>query len=369
METVVFSAFTPELEEIWREFETEADFFPFQSCAWLLHWQNTVGNPLHCIRPQIVVLRNEKEIMAIFPMGIRKTIGVSILEWLGGEHTDYLGPLLNVDWWNMEVNFMLCWENILKILPPFDVIHLQKQQEYIGDRINPFIQIKKTKIHLHAYNTTLCGSWEEHMRKRVKTKLLTDSSRQRRRLNKSGELKFVVAKDSTEKEEIISKMINQKRQRYKETGVSDMLSVLEHRNFYMGITDIPEGYLKIHCSALFVGDTAIATHFGVYDENVFYYMMPGHDTKEWARYSPGRLLLEYLIEWSIENKLSVFDFTVGGELYKHNWCDRETNLYEYVRARTFKGHIYENIEEIKRIVKNNDFLARYVRNIILLVKQ
>ena len=40
---------------------------------------------------------------------------------------------------------------------------------------------------------------------------------------------------------------------------------------------------------------------------------------EWKSYSPGRLLLEYLIQWSIEQRLKVFDFTVGDEEYKKEW--------------------------------------------------
>ena len=128
MKIEVFTAFSPELEEIWREFETEAVGTPFQSYAWLSHWQNTVGSPLHSIQPQLVIVRDEIETLAVLPLGIRNVLGVSILEWLGGLHSDYMGPLLNEEWEKMEKDFPLCWLNIINKLDPFDVIHFQKQK-------------------------------------------------------------------------------------------------------------------------------------------------------------------------------------------------------------------------------------------------
>ena len=135
MKIEVFTAFSHELEEIWREFEIEAVGTPFQSYAWLSHWQNTVGSPLHSIQPQLVIVRDEIETLAVFPLGIRNVLGVSILEWLGGLHSDYMGPLLNEEWEKMEKDFPLCWLNIINKLDPFDVIHFQKQ------KLMPFVLV------------------------------------------------------------------------------------------------------------------------------------------------------------------------------------------------------------------------------------
>ena len=68
--------------------------------------------------------------------------------------------------------------------------------------------------------------------------------------------------------------------------------------------------------------------------------MPAHEGGEWDKFSPGRLLLEYLIKWSIENRLKIFDFTIGEDQYKKVWCDTETMIYETLEATTTKGKIY-----------------------------
>ena len=76
----IFSDFNTELEKIWIEFETKALVTPFQSYAWLSHWQNTIGGPLLSVKPQIVLLLTNGKLEAILPLGIRKSMGIFILE-------------------------------------------------------------------------------------------------------------------------------------------------------------------------------------------------------------------------------------------------------------------------------------------------
>ena len=105
--------------------------------------------------------------------------------------------------------------------------------------------------------------------------------------------------------------------------------------------------MNIHCAALFVGDITVATHVGIADQDTFYYLMPAHEGGNWEKFSPGRLLLEHLMEWSIQNKLKVFDFTVGDEQYKKDWCDIETELFEKLEAVTTKTYDFE-LDDLRR---------------------
>lgn len=67
MNIEIFSIFNIELEKIWKDFEDDVLCSPFQSYAWLSLWQNLVGAPLLSILPQIVIVRNDEDTMAIFP--------------------------------------------------------------------------------------------------------------------------------------------------------------------------------------------------------------------------------------------------------------------------------------------------------------
>ena len=167
---------------------------------------------------------------------------------------------------------------------------------------------------------------------------------------------------------LISKMIVQKSRRYRDTGVWDMLSVPEHKTFFEKLVNIPDDQLHIHCSAFLVGEKVVATHVGIIEKDTFYYLMPAHEGGDWEKYSPGRLLLEHLMEWSIQNKLKVFDFTVGGEQYKKDWCDTETKLFETLEAVTFKGKIYTFTHRTKYYIKKRTWLSSQARKINVWMK-
>ena len=55
----VYTEFNNDLENIWVKFEKDAVMTPFQSYAWLSHWQYMVGKPLFSVQPQIVHLHME----------------------------------------------------------------------------------------------------------------------------------------------------------------------------------------------------------------------------------------------------------------------------------------------------------------------
>ena len=164
-----------------------------------------------------------------------------------------------------------------------------------------------------------------------------------------------------QKKNIIGSMTLQNSRRYKDTGVWDMLSVPEHKAFYEKLAEISDEFINIHCSALFAGTTSVATHVGLVGQSTFYYPMPAHEGGDWEKYSPGRLLLEHLLEWLIQNNLQVFDFTVGGEHYKKDWCDTETQLFETLEAITLKGKIYVLTQKAKQTIKQMPWLGEQAR--------
>ena len=361
MNIEVFNNFSPKLEKCWKGLEEITTVTPFQSYCWLSNWQKTVGFPLHSIQPQLVIVRNELETLAVLPLCIRSVFGVSILEWIGGIHTDYMLPLFSDKWKDVEKEFPICWQKILGKLMSFDVIHFQKQRKYLGLIQNPFVNSMSSSANANSYQSNLKNSWKEHYESTLKTKLRADSRRQRSRLSAIGELRFVVSNDTDNKRNIIEQMINQKSRRYTDSGVWNMLQVLEHRTFYERLAYISNDFLKIHCSGLYIGDKLIASHVGFFSQSTFYYLMPAHEGGNWERYSPGRLLLEHLLEWAIQNKLKVFDFTVGGEQYKKDWCDTETPLFEILKPFTLKGEIYVMVQHTKQTVKDIPWLGKQAK--------
>jgi CelD/BcsL family acetyltransferase involved in cellulose biosynthesis len=79
-------------------------------------------------------------------------------------------------------------------------------------------------------------------------------------------------------------------------------------------------------------------------------MIPGFDSANFSKYSPGNILLRRLIRWAIESKYEVFDFAMGHERYKMNWSDSYATLYDYWRPVTLRGLAYIKARDLKRRV-------------------
>ena len=68
-------------------------------------------------------------------------------------------------------------------------------------------------------------------------------------------------------------------------------------------------------SALYAGDRLVAAHFGIRSDGTLYYWFPAFNP-EFAKYTPGGLLICFLLQHLAANTLDVLDFGPGGENYK-----------------------------------------------------
>ena len=349
-------------EKIWRGFEPAAACYVFQTFDWLSRWTEIVGGAVYGISPYIIIVKKEEEFQCILPLGIRRDRGFKILEWLGGEHADYHGPLIGQNL--LPGAFTEVWKFIEETLPKFDAIFFQRQPAKINGNESPFVGSSAIEYN-RAYSILMEGrNWEQFQTERVKPKLRADSRRHRKQLNKLGDLNFVVASDQREAGQILQIMFDQKRRRYRETGHRDMLAVKEHRRFYEKMTDDLIESQLIHLSSLQVNDKVIATHWGALYRKCLYSLMPSFEGGEWQRYSPGRLLLEPLLEWCFNNGVEQFDLTGGMDKYKLDWRNHEMPLYYFMEARSLKGTIYIKSHQARTFVSRS-FMgpsARYVKN-------
>lgn len=334
----VFRSFDDDVSAIWLKLESNSDNYVFQRLSWLMHWQRTIGSA-YGIEPVIIVAFENKEPIAIFPLCLQHFFGVRVIKFLGGDQADYNAPVVLADRLTAQV-FVELWNAMLEWLPAHDVRYFTRIPEYL-DSHNSFLfsDVVDKKIDGMAYSTNLTPSWKDFER-HLSRKLLKDNARMIRRLSEIGDVEILESKSEEQYQEIVETTILQKTQRYLETGVRNILSSSSVRQFYTGLYGAITGDPKVHLTALKVGDRILATHLGVYDRGRYYYLFPTYDSGALSKYSPGRLLLENLVKSAIKKGLSVFDFTVGGEVYKQQWCDSEMRLYRILEANTLRGYFY-----------------------------
>lgn len=353
----LFNEFNGELIDDWEKLDQSGDFSIFQSHQWLRCWWNTFKNTNTSL--QIVVVKNDNIPLILLPLMITtNALKLKKLTFLAQNYSDYnyaiLSKNLNLD----NFDFEKIWFKIIKKLPRFDILYFSKQPEKINNFNNKIIFSGKSYFHLKSYHINLKNNWNEYYTG-LKSKFRLDSRRQTRKLKQIGELRFFVADSIEDKINITRKMIDQKSRRYDETGVRNIFNEKNNVNFYLNLAKSESLKSMLHISALILNDKIIATHFGFNFKNKFYYLMPTFESGEWRKFSSSRLLLEFLIQYSFESKFQEFDFTIGGETYKKNWCNSEKKYYQTINYFSFYGWFNYKYMILKIKVKSDKKLSKF----------
>jgi CelD/BcsL family acetyltransferase involved in cellulose biosynthesis len=363
MNLKVYTDFNEELKLIWNDLEESSDSSPFQSFNWLSNWHKIVGVPVHKIDLHVICVFTDDKIISILPMSIRKIRGVKVLEWLGGMHTDYLAPILKRGLDLTEDDFGDVWNQVLKELPGFDIIHFSHQPSFIGTQANPFSVFLDTKLMMNSYQCYFEGSWEDYKNNNISKKVLADSRRQRNRLSEIGKLEFKIFDEDEDIHELTETMIRQKRMRYDATGGWDQFQIPEHQELYRNLKKPLGKDNTVHCSALLLDNKIIASHWGIISKSTLFYILPTHEGGDLSKYSAGKLLLENLLEWCCDNDIKYFDFTGGEEPYKKIWTNTSFALTETVKPNSFKGNVYIFIEHSRSFLKDIPIIGQVIKNI------
>ena len=362
MNIKLYDEFNEELITRWSLFQKNSSFTVFQTVEWLQVWWKTFKGTN--IKLQIVIIENDSKTIIILPLMISDTsLGLKKLSFLGQSHNDYNAPLLSNNFYSYNIEFKYIWKKITNSLSNYDFIHFTKQPELINNISNPMLTIGKFYFHLKSFHIDIEDNWDVFYSK-IKSKVRLDSQRQIKKLNKLGNLEYLVASSDADKLTITKKMIEQKSRRYNDTGVKNIFNDRLNNDFYLNLSKSKYLNQFIHISALLLDNQIIATHLGLQDKGTYYYLMPTFESGDWKKFSSSRILLEFLLKQSMDNKDNIFDFTVGGESYKKTWCNSNLNHYQNIDFSSFKGFFYYSFLLLKIKIKANNKLNLFTENIL-----
>ena len=198
----------------------------------------------------------------ILPLGIQKRGFARLLIWLGGNITDYQGPLLCKNFSSL-VNadqFSGLWNKILAELPQVDAICLERQPNSMTVQSNPFIFSSCIQHASSAHQASLTDSIESYIKQRRGSKWISTERRKQKRLEERGKLSFEVAQTESEINLFLDTMVSQKSESYRILGVRNIFSQAGYPGFFQHLSNHHAGDSFVHLSALRLDDQIIATH-------------------------------------------------------------------------------------------------------------
>ena len=301
---------------------------PFQSFAWCNALLDTVGRARGA-KPHflIVVDRRTREDLLLLPLVQIKKWSISVITMPDFGLSDYNMPLISVRLAHNRERLKQVWEALRNYMPSADLLRFQQVPELVDGTPNPLLSIMNLREHPYS-------SWQLHLPEPGTSKDVGDlvlSRRQqrlvRKKLNKIASVTDVIPLTVEEKQRLFEHMLHHRRARFQKLDRPDALDDPAVVAFYRRMLVEP----NIVVSGLAVGDTVIATIFGLADKNQFYLLMTSFDSA-WAEASPGFALIYRSILALNKQGVRVFDFTIGDESYKRRFKTIRTPIFEAASA-------------------------------------
>lgn len=355
------------VESAWRGFQRHADCTAFQTYEWLSAWQRQIGARNDVI-PCVVLARDASgAVLCILPLATRPAGFVRELTWLGTELCDYNAPLLAPDF-SARVDaaeFAALWRRALDLLQQqprlrFDMIRLEKMPEAIRGQPNPMLFLPATPHPSGCYATALAQSWEAfYAAKRSPSTRRRDRTK-RNRLAEFGEIKFETPATPAGALAALAALVEQKSAFFAQRGIPNLFARPGYLEFFRDLASSAQSAGLVHVSELKVGPQIVAANFGLTFGGRYYYVLSSYTDGELARLGPGAIHLHELMRYAIEHHFTMFDFTVGDERYKLDWCDGGRPLYDHVSVTSWRGGLIAApalaFKKIKRKIKQTPLL-------------
>ena len=333
----------------------------FQTFEWHASWWKVFGVEA---RPLVLLAEAAGELVGIAPLMVteQRVLGQKRqgVEFIGAGSSDYCDFILDPT--RPEVlPLMLAW--MLESRHHWDLLHLS--------------EIPNTSSTLSA----LSGFFNEHryptdtrMLYEAPTYVFGDPARDQQLVKKkslrrhynyfhrNGQLEFRHCVSTEEIMSYLDLFFDQHIQRRAQTDTPSLFLDERQRAFYRELVRAlaPTGWLLF--SVVLFNQTPIAFHFGFEYGNRIIWYKPAFNV-DYAKHSPGEVLIKYLLEYALERQVVEFDFTIGEEAFKYRFANH-TRLNYAVRVFRHLTLFHANRFwlDVKTLVKRSPALARWGRS-------
>ena len=347
-------------ETVWRQAVAGGACFAFQCFEWLAAFEETIG-AAEGVEPLLVHVADRAGRTLLFlPLCLERQGRLRMVTFLGGAVTDYGAPIIDPQFaatvTPREMARLLA--AAVSLAPRADLVWLRRMPRSIEGVRNPLAELPGARHNENGHALLLPDAPDGFRRS-------SNNRRKRRQLAQLGPLEFRnPPASSPEAAAILAVLARQKSRRWLETVRWDMFAKPGYLAFYERLSSAGLDSAEVHVSALAVGDTVIAAHWGVVFRGRFYFLLIGREAGAWDRYSPGRLLIEELIGWCArEGGIGVFDLTAGEEGYKREWTDHSLPLFEYLAPLSAAGRWFVGQYRIRQWLKQNRHLRNWIRRL------
>jgi CelD/BcsL family acetyltransferase involved in cellulose biosynthesis len=330
------------LESEWRAFQAGAVGHVFQCFDFVSAWYAHVA-AARGLEPLVLVGRcRSGTLLFILPFAVGRRFGRRVVEWAGGDQADYHCGLFAPDFLAglaaVRGRAEAFVEGVAAHLAiEADLLYFHRQPLEIGGFANPFAAFHAVPHPVMSHHTRLGTDWEAYYRaKRNSGSRRTDRVKQTR-LAEMGAVRIFEPATPAETGRVMETLFADKAATFAARGIPNFLDEPGARDFCRAIALRPWPEGPAHVAAIEVAGEIIAANWGLVSRDRYYYVLHAYKSGEVARHSPGRQLMFHLMQWSIARGIGVFDFTIGDEDYKDQWCEESAGLADTIHPLRVTG--------------------------------
>ena len=368
-----------ELETDWLCLERTSKCSPFQKLSWIKPLYSHISNPsfdssITSKEPFVVSGYVENAIVFILPLVLEVDVFGKRLKWVGDDVSDYNGPILQKEFAKtLPADFVRqivgC---IRKQVPDLDAIYLTRNpgSQHVLDMSTEELAISWQAEH-SSHTLKLKRDWSASF-----ARLRSKKTRQRlrskfRSFGETGSISFRQIRGLEKRLDATRQILDWKTDHLKHSGRRNPFghtsTPSETRQTIMAsVEDTSNTSIKVF--GLFRDDELVAGMLAFIDEKRFYYLVSAYAPEIPGKYSIGTQLLVKTLEFASRTGLQKYDFLIGDESYKLDWCDASVPLFNHFIPFTSKGRIFgaglQVHHELKKRIVQSPALSRITRHLI-----
>lgn len=355
-----------EAEAVWRAFEESGHLFtPYQRFDLLGPWQQLVGKR-EGARPFVVIARDvEYRPLVLLPLSLRQAHGVRTACFMGGKHTTF-----NMGLWNAEFAAQAVLADLDALFAPLrehvDVLSLTQQPKRWHDQQNPFSLLPRQSsvngcpLLAMEPGGPPASRISNSFRRRLKSK--------EKKLQALAGYRYHLATTDADIVRLLDWFFRVKPARMAEQKLPNVFAEPGVEQFIRSACLARRGEGRvIDVHALECEEEVIAIFAGVADGQRLSMMFNTYTMSENARYSPGLILMRYIIDRCAERGYRSLDLGIGSDDYKRMFCKDDEDIFDSFVPLTSRGRLaavaMSSLNRGKRLVKQNQMLLDLARSL------
>lgn len=318
-----------QLSDEWKRlYEGSASTTPFQSPDWIIPWWKVFGAG----KLFILYVRHNQRLIGFAPLYIYrlKDSGLRQAALIGTGNSDYL-DILSEDGF-AEIVTEAIYTYLAANHSEWDICYFQGLKEK-----SPLLKIREAAgitIRTMPFEVCPVSNLPENIEELfsvLPVSFRKNTIRARNNLDKQGELTYETATDRT-LDEFLFNLFKLHKKSWEGRNASGVLDGEAIKTFHR---ESSKRFLKsssLRLSRLRYNGKAIAAAYSMIKYPVLYYYIGGFDP-DMKKFSPGSVLLLYIMEDIINAGFKQFDFLMGAEEYKYNWGAKDKRIFKMIISK------------------------------------